>query len=223
MTKVRIGISRPLREPEWRRRSRSVELNQDRFEAPTAPLTLADLDQEWMVIGRQGGLPLADGSVDRIEIEEVLELVRDDLALFQELVRVLKPGGTLRMRVPNAGPLAGFDSFNLYRYVADIIHRGVTIPEVREVGFRRHYKVSDLENALGPGFKIRRSWTTGTALSEIANLVVLGVTTLVVHAPGRYVAQRPKLQELARFDQRIPMAGIGYWRWIEARRIGQAG
>ena len=109
MSKVHIAISRPLVNPEWRSRSDSIELNQERFEGPTQPLTIT-FARGGQIEASHRSLPFAGASVDSIEIEEVLELVRDDRTLFAEITRVLVPGGTLRMRVPNRGAVAGFDS-----------------------------------------------------------------------------------------------------------------
>jgi SAM-dependent methyltransferase len=47
-------------------------------------------------------LPLADESVDRVICTEVLEHVPDDRALVAELGRVLRPGGTMAISVPDA-------------------------------------------------------------------------------------------------------------------------
>ncbi len=45
-------------------------------------------------------LPFADGEFDRIVAAEVLEHIPADIAAIQELVRVLRPGGTLAVSVP---------------------------------------------------------------------------------------------------------------------------
>jgi SAM-dependent methyltransferase len=45
-------------------------------------------------------LPFADGEFDRVVAAEVLEHIPDDLAAIDELVRVLRPGGTLAVTVP---------------------------------------------------------------------------------------------------------------------------
>jgi ubiquinone/menaquinone biosynthesis C-methylase UbiE len=45
-------------------------------------------------------LPFADGEFDRIVAAEILEHVPDDLRLLTELVRVLRPGGTVALTVP---------------------------------------------------------------------------------------------------------------------------
>jgi len=45
-------------------------------------------------------LPFADESFDKVIAAEVLEHVDDDLAAFDELMRVLRPGGTVAVTVP---------------------------------------------------------------------------------------------------------------------------
>jgi SAM-dependent methyltransferase len=45
-------------------------------------------------------LPFADGEFDRIVAAEVLEHIWEDVAAIRELVRVLRPGGTLAISVP---------------------------------------------------------------------------------------------------------------------------
>jgi SAM-dependent methyltransferase len=49
-------------------------------------------------------LPFADGSFDRIVASEVLEHIADDTTAIAELVRVLRPGGTMAVTVPRCGP-----------------------------------------------------------------------------------------------------------------------
>jgi SAM-dependent methyltransferase len=45
-------------------------------------------------------LPFADGSFDRVITSEVLEHIQDDVAAVSELLRVLRPGGTIAATVP---------------------------------------------------------------------------------------------------------------------------
>ena len=49
-------------------------------------------------------LPFADGEFDRVVAAEVLEHIPDDEAAIAELVRVLRPGGTLAVTVPRWFP-----------------------------------------------------------------------------------------------------------------------
>lgn len=50
--------------------------------------------------GDAGQLPFADGEFDRIVAAEVLEHIPDDRTAIAELVRVLRPGGTIAVTVP---------------------------------------------------------------------------------------------------------------------------
>jgi SAM-dependent methyltransferase len=45
-------------------------------------------------------LPFADGEFDRIVAAEILEHVPEDIRVVDELVRVLRPGGTIALTVP---------------------------------------------------------------------------------------------------------------------------
>lgn len=45
-------------------------------------------------------LPFGDGEFDRIVAAEVLEHIHDDVTAIKELIRVLRPGGTLAISVP---------------------------------------------------------------------------------------------------------------------------
>lgn len=45
-------------------------------------------------------LPFADGEFDRVVASEVLEHIHDDVAAIKELIRVLRPGGTMAITVP---------------------------------------------------------------------------------------------------------------------------
>ena len=49
-------------------------------------------------------LPFADATFDRIVASEVLEHIPDDATAIAELVRVLRPGGTMAVTVPRCGP-----------------------------------------------------------------------------------------------------------------------
>lgn len=218
MSGVRIRIERPLRDPEWRSRRDSIELNQERFDGPTLPLTIFDPDGKVLHEAPHTVLPFADQSVDLVEVRGVVEYVRDDRTFLSELRRIVSPGGNVLLRVPNAGPVAGFDGLNLYRYIADVSRRGVRIPEVQEVGFRRHYSRDDLIEALGPEFGLVRSWTTGTGLSELIHAAGLASLTLTQRSADRYLPLRPGFLRLIRIDQSVPVPGVGFWRWIEAIR-----
>ena len=45
-------------------------------------------------------LPFADGEFDRVVASEVLEHIHEDVTAIKELIRVLRPGGTMAITVP---------------------------------------------------------------------------------------------------------------------------
>ncbi|MGH8988025.1 MAG: class I SAM-dependent methyltransferase [Acidimicrobiales bacterium] len=49
-------------------------------------------------------LPFADGAFDRVIAAEILEHITEDTRAIAELVRVLRPGGTMAVTVPRCGP-----------------------------------------------------------------------------------------------------------------------
>jgi hypothetical protein len=52
----------------------------------------------------------------------------------------------------------------------------------------------------------------------LAHFTALSATTFVRYAPDRYISARPALLKLKRLDMKIPMANLGYWRWVKATR-----
>ena len=215
-----IRITRPVREGVWRKRVRDREVNLHGFTYGTRPLVI-DVGVSTCgacLICRHWALPLATASVDEIVIDDVLEYARDDLALYRELNRVLRPSGVLRLRVPNTGLLAGFDGINLYKYLTDITKRGLRVPETDEIGFRRHLSRREIAVALGPDFEITRSWTTSLAVAEIANAVALTLLTWLPETPDAYERVRPLLDWLSRAEARIRPGSVGFWLHVEARK-----
>lgn len=61
-------------------------------------------DEAAAVQGDALRLPFADASFDRVIAAEVLEHIPDDTTAMAELARVLRPGGTMAVTVPRAGP-----------------------------------------------------------------------------------------------------------------------
>src|SRR6187551_2719819 len=112
-----IKITRPAEEPSWRKRANGGDVNLHGHSVGTRSLVIAINGD--VLLCDHWALPFADGSIDAIDVVNVAEHVRDDLSFYAELNRVLRIGGILTLRLPNAGPLAGFDSLNLYRYFTD--------------------------------------------------------------------------------------------------------
>lgn len=71
----------------------------------TSPMLIDDglFDGELLHVQVQGDgtrLPYPDATFDKVIASEVLEHVPDDVAAYDELMRILKPGGTLAVTVP---------------------------------------------------------------------------------------------------------------------------
>jgi SAM-dependent methyltransferase len=67
-----------------------------------------------------GALPFADGTFDKIIFSEVLEHLQDDVGGLIEIKRVLKPGGTLFLTVPNHNYPFWWDPVN--RTLENLLH-----------------------------------------------------------------------------------------------------
>lgn len=113
-------------------------------------------------------LPFANGSFARVRLRNQLEHVLREEELLAEIGRVVRPGGVLELRVPAAGPLAGFDAMNLTRYLIDVTHIGRRPIETSEIGWRKHYSERDLAMMLDKaGFDIVASTRSRFVVSEM--------------------------------------------------------
>ena len=92
-----------------RRRCVAIGLDRDLWELQALKFLGFCLGTEGKLHARAGvaqadalHLPFADASLDRIICTEVFEHVPDDSLLLAELARVLRPGGTIAVSVPDA-------------------------------------------------------------------------------------------------------------------------
>lgn len=94
-------------------------------------------------------LPLDDGDADALEVrDDALSRVIDEQAWMGELVRVIRPGGQIRLTLPATGALAWLDAMNLYRYATDIGKRGHSPDAALPTGWNRHYSRTDVTSLL---------------------------------------------------------------------------
>jgi SAM-dependent methyltransferase len=93
----------------YRRGAHVVAFDRDRAEVATAASILWAMHDEGeaapdahsaVVRGDALGLPFPDGTFDRVIAAEVLEHIPTDTHAIVELVRVLRPGGTIAVTVP---------------------------------------------------------------------------------------------------------------------------
>ena len=138
--------------------------------------------------------------------------------MIAEMARVLRPGGMLRVRVPNAGPLAGLDAYNLYRYLTDITRRGRKPVEIDEVGWRRHYSADDLKELLGPEFVVRTIATHRVGIAELLNVSALALFRWYCRSDARYRRAQTIVERVERIENRIRPRRIGTVLVVEAVR-----
>ncbi len=132
-------------------------------------------------------LPFADGSVGAVEAGTIFAYVRADDRLAGEIRRILRPGGTVTVRVPSTGPLAGVDAYNVFRYVTDVTGRGLRAFEVGELGWRRHYAAAEMVAMFGEErFTVREQRRGGLALSELVRLAGQLAFRWLLPSGGRY-------------------------------------
>ena len=114
--------------------------------------------------------PFADATFDVVLLLDQLAFTVQEEEALAEAARVLRPGGTLVLRVPAAGKLAWLDGFNAYRYVQETSGRGKRLPAVAGVGWRRHYPREDVLRLLRPYFRVRELRASGIGLADATRL-----------------------------------------------------
>ncbi|MBA2597243.1 MAG: hypothetical protein H0V00_11540 [Chloroflexia bacterium] len=163
--------------------------------------------------------PFPGASLDAVVLLDELALtVREEEALA-EAARVLRLGGVLLLRVPASGRIAWLDGYNAYRYVRDITRRGRLLPEIKGVGWRRHYRREDLRDLLRPHFQVREMRASGVGLSDAARLVLSLLWRWALRSERGDGAIQRVPRALARLEGRFALAGRGYWLVVAAERV----
>jgi SAM-dependent methyltransferase len=150
---------------------------------------------------RQGNLealPFADGEFDLVLCSQVIEHVLDADAAMAELVRVLRPGGTLVISTDN---------------VRNYVTRGLNAPRTLAVRALRLRGVRGrIESPATPYTRV-----SFRALLERAGLTVDGLETFRFHLMWPLDA-RPLTRLLNAADARLPAHGLGDIVVAEARK-----
>jgi len=105
--------------------------------------------------GRLEALPVADGSVDAVTSNCVINLVPDKAVVFREIARILKPGGRFAISdIVLDAPLPDAVVNDVYAYVGCIsgaLLRGAYLAMVREAGFERITVAKDIDYLAAAG------------------------------------------------------------------------
>lgn len=113
-------------------------------------------------------MPFADRWFDQVIIVDFLEHIETDVACARELARILKPGGTLVVNVPNPGE-------GLIRRLRFAL--GQT--DAAHGHLRPGYSLSALQQLLAPEFEIERSEPYSRFFSEFVDTVITGALDLL--------------------------------------------
>jgi SAM-dependent methyltransferase len=187
----------------------------DRHELDTGPLA------------QPAGIPFTPPVVDWpfpnstfdavILLDQLAQTVLEEEALA-EAARVLRPGGTLLLRVPSQELLGWLDGFNLYRYARDISGRGSKPSETAGVGWRRHYRRQDVRGLLQPHFRGVTMTSAGLGLAELARVTLLLVWRWALCSRRGDEAIRNVPNSLLRLEGTWSLGGHGTMLVVAAER-----
>ncbi len=163
--------------------------------------------------------PVATATCDTVLVIDALAHLIDDRYELSEAARVLRPGGTLIVRVPYRGVLAWLDPANAYRYISDATRRGPNPPETRGIGWRRHYGRRELVGLIEEvGFAPRQVLGTGIGFSAAIDLLLMLLLRWLLPWERLYRATGPMIARLERAEARLAVGPVGYWLSIRAHR-----
>jgi hypothetical protein len=155
-------------------------------------------------------IDLPDAAVSEIDAADIIGRAIDEAAWLAELARLLTPGGQLRMRVPGSGPLAWYDTRNIYRYMTDIFGRGDNPDDTLPTGWNRHYAKEDIVALLlDAGFANIRIDRVGLGLAEAPQLAGLTIGNFLLGNRDTEYRLRPIRERLEQLDARIPAPLLG--------------
>lgn len=129
--------------------------------------------------------PEEDESVDRVAIDHVIEYLDGPsrIVFFNELHRVLKPGGKVSLKVPYwASPNAYADPYLAWPPITEL-----SIPYLADAEFRErnqlHYDGLEADFDLAHGYSYAPEWyIRSDATREYAHKYNIGVVTQLVYA-----------------------------------------
>jgi ubiquinone/menaquinone biosynthesis C-methylase UbiE len=153
-----------------------IDVEEERLEEFRAELLFREYEagkKEYKILYYDGErIPLEDNSVDVLTCIEVIEHTRDDRSVIKELYRVLKPGGTAIITVPNKWwvfethganlPLLPWNRVPFFSWLPKSIHS--------KYAKARIYRKAQIEKLLQePGFQLKHSLYVTAPMDMIKN------------------------------------------------------
>jgi SAM-dependent methyltransferase len=173
-----------------------------------------------VVRGRVEQLPFSDERFEVVALVDCLHNVVDEQSVLDEAARVLRPGGRLLLRVPQAGPLGWLDARNLYRYVQYVTNRGENPPTMVGENWHRHYRRVEIERLLqARDFRLLQTTGTGLGLGEPLDLFLLLLFCYFSPSRRRYLRVHRLVRAIERVDDRLQF-GAGRYLTVLAERMG---
>lgn len=170
-------------------------------------------------VGPANDVPYPDKHFDAVVLLDVLEHVPDERAVTMEIARVLRPGGTLILSVPNRGVFGRLDSLNTYRQIFGPCGPYPTDDPSWPVSpHHRHYSDAAILPVLEPMFQVEHVEYTGLGLAEAINLLLLITFRRLVPLPRVYAALQYLYFGAYLAEDILPAGDWGYHMLLKARR-----
>jgi SAM-dependent methyltransferase len=170
-------------------------------------------------LGAASEVPYADRFFDGVVLLDVLEHVPDDRSVVREISRLLRPGGTLVLSVPNAGRLAAWDSLNVYTRLVHSARLAPTDDPSWEVSpHHRHYSLEQILDLLGDNFSLRSVHYTGLGVAEPVNLLLLLGFRALFRLPRLYGVLQYLYFGVYMAEDLMPAGRWGYHMMVTAER-----
>jgi SAM-dependent methyltransferase len=168
-------------------------------------------------------LPIADSCADAVLLLDVVEHMADPRSALAEAHRVLRPGGTVIVGVPHAGPSSALDAGNIYEALR---RRRPAWPELDGMAAsddgHHHFTVAELEALLDPWFTVDRVARTGIGSQELVNLAILMLRG-PWRAPRAATALMPLHLLLYILDDALPTGRYAYHLAVRAHSTKRGG
>ncbi|MEK6647559.1 MAG: glycosyltransferase [Candidatus Firestonebacteria bacterium] len=199
-----------------------IDLNDKKIDGIYKKIKTKDKDKFNFVPADMTHLPFSDNFFDKIISLDAIDEIENDIAVFNEFSRVLKPNGKIIISIPhNLSPSAKL--FNVQKLLRKFLPKFLytrDFPDkkawfeiteeyiMKKLGYRRLYTVEYLKKTIPPTLKIVHYEYTLKTFSAIAADIVYGIR-------GLYIL-RPLLFFIAvRLDYYLSKDDIGYVLFVE--------